>query len=215
MMVSGTTQAFAAPTPSGDMNLSLDGYAVITPTSGTAETADIRGLGQVTADTIGAFSGALTYTGVRAASGTEHVCAGTVSGTITPPAGSFAAGDGNFTMGLSYTPSSSATGTDCIPSSATSSVRGPWRIRPWLTIDVGQDQCIATSVTAGTGASATIEAASLHMAISTSPADAQGWPLPMTRRAKAHAVRTECPSAGLVLRKNRRRSTSMVDQEPS
>src|SRR6202050_5948088 len=107
MMVSGTTQAFAAPTPSGHMNLSLDGYAVITPTSGTAETADIKGIGQVTADTTGAFSGALTYTDVSAGVGTEDVCAGTVAGTITPPTGGFASGDGNFTLGLSYTPSSS------------------------------------------------------------------------------------------------------------
>jgi len=163
LIAGATSQGFAAATPSGNMNLSLDGYAVITPTSGTAETADIKGIGQVTADTTGAFSGALTYTAVSAALGTEDVCAGTVAGTITPPTGGFASGDGNFTLGLSYTPSSSATGTDCIPSSATMLCTRTLA-HPTLAndLDAGQYHCIATSVTAGTGASAMINAASLH-----------------------------------------------------
>jgi hypothetical protein len=67
LMAGATSQASAAATPSGNMNLSLDGYAVITPNSGTPETADIEGIGQVTADTTGAFTGALTYTAVSAA----------------------------------------------------------------------------------------------------------------------------------------------------
>ncbi len=164
LIAGATPRAFAAAiTPSGDMNLTLDGYAVITPNSGTAETADIKGIGQVTADTTGAFTGALTYTAVSAALGTEDVCAGTVAGTITLPTGSFASGDGNFTMGLSYTPSSGATGTDCIPSSATllctRTLAHPTLVGD---LDAGQYHCIATSVTAGTGASATINAASLH-----------------------------------------------------
>ncbi len=157
-----TSSAFAAATPSGNMNLRLGGYAVITPSSGSSAQVDIDGIGQVVADATGAFSGALTYTAVSATLASEDVCTGTVAGTITAPSGAFASGSGEFTIGLTYTPSSSSTGTDCIPSTATLLCnRALAHVNLVDDLDAGEYQCVATSVTAGTGATAAVNAASL------------------------------------------------------
>jgi hypothetical protein len=67
LMGGATSRTFAAAaTPSGNMNLRLRGYAVITPTSASPAQVDIDGIGQVIADSSGGFSGALTYTAVNA-----------------------------------------------------------------------------------------------------------------------------------------------------
>ena len=123
LMAGAASRAFAAhgapPPPSGSMNLRIGGYEVITPTSGSPAQVDIDGIGQVIANTAGDFTGALTYTAVSPALASEDVCTGTVAGTITTPSGAFASGDGQFTISLTYTPLSSSTGTNCIPSTAT------------------------------------------------------------------------------------------------
>ena len=163
LMGGATSRTFAAAaTPSGNMNLRLGGYAVITPTSGSPAQVDIDGIGQVIADSTGGFSGALTYTAVSATLATEDVCTGTVAGTITAPSGAFASGSGEFTIGLTFTPSSSSTGTDCIPSTATLLCnRALAHMSLVDDLDAGEYQCVATGVTAGTGATATVNAASL------------------------------------------------------
>jgi hypothetical protein len=162
LLAGSTSRSFAASAPN-NMNLRLSGYAVLTPTAGTPAQADIEGLGQLTATTTGVLAGALTYSAVSAAAATEDVCNGTVAGTITPPSGAFASGNGEFTITLNFTPSTSSTGTDCISSTATL-LCNRTLAHPTLASNLGAGdyRCIATNVTAGTGATATVNAASLH-----------------------------------------------------
>ena len=106
MAVGMSAGRFAAaaelPVPSGNLNLRLNGYEVVTPESSTTSTRlSIDGIGQVIADTKGNLSGAETFNAVDATVPAEEVCNGTVSGTITPPTGGFGSGDGEFTISLS------------------------------------------------------------------------------------------------------------------
>jgi hypothetical protein len=149
------------PFPSGNLNLRLDGYEVVTPESSTTPARlSIDAIGQVIADTKGNLSGAETINAVDSTVPAEEVCNGTVSGTITPPSGGFASGDGEFTISLSFAPTS--TGAYCI--SATTTMQCNRSLLHKLLVDdldAGQYHCIVTGMTAGVGATSTINAASL------------------------------------------------------
>lgn len=146
---------------SGNFNLKTEGYEVLTPSGGAASKLDIEGIGQLVASPSGSISGAETFTSVDSSAGTEDVCTGTVAGTITPPAGTFASGTGNFTVSLTYTPSSS--GVSCIPSTTTLTCsRALFHLNNASNLAAGEYRCIATGVTAGAGATAAVNGASLR-----------------------------------------------------
>ncbi len=161
---SETATSTPAPPP-GDLNLHFGGYELV---NGTTR-LDIDGIGQVTSDASGNLSGAETYTAVNPAvpvvGSAETVCNGTITGTITPPSGNFASGNGLFSIALTYSPSSGA-GSNCIPSTTTllcSRTLEHWDLLSDLA--AGRYRCIATGLTAASGASATISGASMRATI--------------------------------------------------
>jgi hypothetical protein len=148
------------PVPSGNLNLRLNGYEVVTPESSTSTRLSIDAIGQVIADTKGNLSGAETFNAVDATGPAAQLCNGTVSGTITPPAGSFGSGDGEFAISLSFTPSSA--GAYCIPATTTMQCNRSLLHKLLVNdLNAGEYHCIVTGMTAGTGATSTINAASM------------------------------------------------------
>ena len=149
------------PVPSGNLNLRLNGYEVVTSESSTTPARlSIDAIGQVIADTKGNLSGAETFNAVDATVPAEEVCKGTVSGTITPPTGGFGSGDGEFSLSLSFAPTS--TGAYCIPATTTMQCNRSLLHKVLVDdLDAGQYHCIVTGMTAGTGATSTIDAASM------------------------------------------------------
>jgi len=147
--------------PSGNLDLRLNGYEVVTPQNSTTSTRlSIDGIGQLIGDTTGNLSGAESFTAVDPTIPTQEVCDGTVSGAITPPAGGFGSGDGQFTISLAFTPTT--TDAYCIP--ATTSLlcnRSLLHVQLAKDLDAGQYHCIVTGMTSGTGATSAINAASM------------------------------------------------------
>jgi hypothetical protein len=147
--------------PSGNLDLRLDGYEVVTPQSSTTPSRlSIDGIGQLIGDTTGNLSGSESFTAVDPAVPAQEVCDGTVSGAITPPAGGFGSGDGQFTISLAFAPTSAD--AYCIP--ATTNLlcnRSLLHVLLAKDLDAGQYHCIVTGMTAGTGANSAINAASM------------------------------------------------------
>jgi hypothetical protein len=151
----------------------MEGFEVVTPASGSAFRVNVDAIGQVIADTAGSFTGAETFTAVNPSlppgSEPEDVCSGTVAGTITAPTGGFGSGAGEFTLNSSYTPSSSSTGVSCFPSTVTllcnRTLRNTSKVND---LDAGQYHCLATGLAAASGASVTVNGASIagHLAAS-------------------------------------------------
>jgi hypothetical protein len=134
---------------------------VVTPQSSTTPSRlSIDGIGQLIGDTTGNLSGAESFTAVDPTAPAQEVCAGTVSGAITPPAGGFGSGDGQFTISLVFAPTSPD--AYCIP--ATTNLlcnRSLLHVLLVKDLDAGQYHCIVTGMTAGTGATSAINAASM------------------------------------------------------
>jgi hypothetical protein len=153
--------AAGLPVPSGNLNLRLNGYEVVTSESSTTPARlNIDAIGQVIADTKGNLSGAETFNAVDPTVPAEEVCKGTVSGTITPPTGGFGSGDGEFSLSLSFAPTS--TGAYCIPATTTMQCNRSLLHKVLVDdLDAGQYHCIVTGMTVGTGATSTIDAASM------------------------------------------------------
>lgn len=162
LMVGATSRAFAAAAVLGNYNLKMGGFEVLTPVGGSAEKVDIEGIGQLNVTSAGAITGAETFTSVNASAATEDVCNGTVTGMVTAPAGVFASGSGDFTIGLTYAPTS--TGATCIPATTTLQCsRALMHVNNASNLGAGQYRCIATNVTAGSGATAAVNGASLKV----------------------------------------------------
>ncbi|MGH7836896.1 MAG: hypothetical protein ACREQC_03625 [Candidatus Binataceae bacterium] len=166
MGVGAPSRAFAG-TPSGNLNLRMEGYELVTPSSGSPHRVDIDAIGQLIADTSGTFTGAETYTAINPAvppgSEPEDVCAGTIAGAIGAPAGGFASGTGEFTLTSTYTPSSGSSGASCFPSTVTLLCnRTLINKKNTNDLNAGQYHCLATNVAAGAGASATVNGASIR-----------------------------------------------------
>jgi hypothetical protein len=152
--------ADSLPVPSGDFNLRLDGYEVVTPEGSAAARVSIDAIGQVIGDTGGNLNGAETFNAVDATVPAEEVCNGTVTGTTTPPAGGFGSGDGEFKVSLTFAPTSA--GSYCIPATTTMQCnRTLLHKRLADDLDAGQYHCIVTGMTAGGGSTTTINAASM------------------------------------------------------
>jgi hypothetical protein len=149
------------PVPSGNLNLRLDGYEVVTPEGSTTPARlSIDAIGQVIADTHGNLSGAETFNAVDATMPAAEVCNGMVTGTITPPAGGFGSGDGEFAISLSFAPTN--TNAYCIPATTTMQCNRSLLHKLLVDdLDAGQYHCIVTGMIAGTGATSTINAASM------------------------------------------------------
>ncbi len=149
------------PVPSGNLNLRLNGYELVTPESSTTPVRlSIDAIGQVIADAKGNLSGAETFNAVDPTVPAGEVCNGTVNGTITPPSGSFGSGAGEFAVSLSFAPTS--TGAYCIPATTTLQCNRSLLHKLLVDdLDAGQYHCIVTGMTAGTGATSTIDAASM------------------------------------------------------
>jgi hypothetical protein len=164
-MASAGIASAANKTPSGNLNLQVTGYEVLTPSAGIAGQYTVNGIGQVIGDTGGSLSGGLTYTLVDVHLATEEVCNDTVTGTITPPAGGFASSDGSFTASLALVPGSGAT-ADC--EGATVSLLCNRTLLHQLDVndlDAGIYRCITTSITPANGGTTLIDAASLDVTI--------------------------------------------------
>jgi len=162
LIVGATSRSFAAAAALGNYNLKMEGFEVLTPTGGSAEKVDIEGIGQLNVTSAGAVTGAETFSSVDASAATEDVCNGTVTGTITAPAGAFASGSGDFGISLTYAPTS--TGATCIPATATLECsRALLHVNNASNLGAGQYRCIATNVTAGSGAAAAVDGASLRV----------------------------------------------------
>lgn len=165
IVISMSAPRFAAaaelPVPSGNLNLRLDGYEVVTPEGSTTPARlSIDAIGQVIADTHGNLSGAETFNAVDATMPAAEVCNGTVSGTITPPTGGFGSGDGEFAISLSFAPTN--TNAYCIPATTTMQCNRSLLHKLLVDdLDAGQYHCIVTGMIAGTGATSTINAASM------------------------------------------------------
>ena len=148
LMVGATSRAFAAAAVLGNYNLKMGGYEVLTPVGGSAEKVDIEGIGQLNVTSAGAVTGAETFTSVNASAATEDLCSGTVTGTVTAPTGVFASGNGDFTIGLTYAPTS--IGATCIPATTTLQCsRALLHVSNASNLGAGQYRCIATNVMAG------------------------------------------------------------------
>jgi len=165
VMASAGIASSAEKTPSGNLNLQITGYEVLTPSGGSAGQYTLNGIGQVIGDTGGSLSGDVTYTLVDVHLAAEEVCNDTVSGTITPPAGGFASADGSFTGSLVLVPGSGAT-ADC--EGATVSLLCNRTLLHQLYVDdldAGIYHCIATSITPASSGTTLIDAASLDVTI--------------------------------------------------
>jgi hypothetical protein len=135
------------PSPSGNLNLRIDGYEVLTPTSEAAGQYTINGLGQVIGDTTGNLNGTLSYTQVDAAAASEDLCNDTVAGTVTAPSGGFGQTNGSFTASLNLT---SPAGNPAGCGAATIDLlcnRTLLHHNLVNDLDAGTYHCVATSVT--------------------------------------------------------------------
>jgi hypothetical protein len=165
VMASAGIASAANKMPSGNLNLQVTGYEVLTPSGGVAGQYTVNGLGQVIGDMGGSLSGGLTYTLVDVHLATEEVCNDTVTGTITPPVGGFASSDGSFTASLALVAGSGAT-ADC--EGATVSLLCNRTLLHQLDVndlDAGIYHCIATSVTPSSGGTTLVDASSLDVTI--------------------------------------------------
>ena len=159
VQLAGSTAAFAKGSSRAVERLTdlrIDGYGVLHPYRKRRRdnTRSINGLADsVNGDSTGSLSGTLTYTQIDALAATEDICADTVTGTTTAPAGSFAQPDGSFTIALSLT-SPQANPAGC--GGATVDLlcnRTLVHHNLVSDLDAGTYHCIATSVTP-TGGSA-------------------------------------------------------------
>lgn len=170
LILAGSGVAFAkgasAPGPSGNLNVRIDGFEVLTPSGGVAGQYTVNGLGQVIGDANGDLDGVLTYTLVNAASASEQTCNDSLSGsTITAPTGNFSDTGGSFTASLALTAASGAA-SDC--ESATIALTCNRTLQHHNFVDdlnAGTYHCIATGVTAASGGTTAINAASLTVRI--------------------------------------------------
>jgi hypothetical protein len=141
------------PLPSGNLNLRLEGYEIVTGNSG-ATRISIDGIGQLLSDTAGTLNGIETFTAVDpTGASSESLCSGSITGQITAPTGGFASGNGEFTATLNYAPSSTP-GALCVATTATllcnRTLAHPIYVDD---LDAGEYHCIVTSLT-GSGISA-------------------------------------------------------------
>jgi hypothetical protein len=141
------------PTPSGNINLRVEGYEITTAT-GTVARISIDGIGQLLSDTAGSLNGVESFTAVEPSGVTaEEVCTGSVSGQITAPSGGFASGNGQFTISLSYTPASGA-GTLCVATTASLLCNRTLAHPAYVDdLDAGEYHCVVTNLS-GSGISA-------------------------------------------------------------
>jgi hypothetical protein len=141
------------PTPSGNINLRVEGYE-ITTASGSPTRITIDGIGQLLSDTAGSLNGEETFTAVDpSGASAEEVCTGTVSGQITAPSGGFASGNGEFTISLGYTPASGA-GTLCVATTASLLCNRTLAHPAYVDdLDAGEYHCVVTSLS-GSGITA-------------------------------------------------------------
>jgi len=133
------------PTPSGNMNLRLQGYEIIGPNQ-----VSILGIGQEIVDTGGSFRGDETFTFVDPASITTGVCEGSIAGAIAFQGGSFGAGgQGQFNITMTFTPSTPASGA--CDTTVTTLLCNRTLVHKNLANDLnaGQYHCVATSVKVG------------------------------------------------------------------
>ena len=170
LLLAGSSAAFAksasASAPSGNLNVRIDGYEVLTPSGGSAGQYTVNGLGQVIGDSNGDLDGVLTYTLVNAASASEQTCSDSLSGsTITAPTGTFSESGGSFTASLVLTAGSSAT-ADCESATIALLCNRTLSHQNFVDdLDAGTYHCIATGVTAASGGTTAIDAASLTVRI--------------------------------------------------
>jgi hypothetical protein len=144
------------PTPSGNMNLRLQGYEKI-----SGEQVNILGIGQEIVDTGGSFLGDETFTYVDPASLGTGVCDGTISaGAIAFQGGGFGTdGQGQFNITMTFTPKGGTGGTAC-DTTVTTLLCNRTLVHKNLVSDLnaGQYHCVATNVTVGgTGVPASME----------------------------------------------------------
>jgi hypothetical protein len=141
------------PTPSGNINLRVEGYEITTAT-GTAARISLDGIGQLLSDTAGSLNGVETFTAVDPSGvNAEEVCTGSVSGQITAPSGGFASGNGEFTISLSYAPTSGA-GTFCVATTASLLCNRTLAHPAYIDdLDAGEYHCVVTNLS-GSGISA-------------------------------------------------------------
>jgi hypothetical protein len=159
MLAGLTSQTLAQSAVSGNFNVKMEGYMVITPSGGSAERLDLEGIGQLFVSARGSLSGAENFTSVNSSAASEDLCSGSLAGTINAPTGSFGTSSGDFTIGLSYTPTSS--GATCVPTNSTLSCsRALLRTNNETNLAAGEYRCVVANVTAGSGATATVNAAS-------------------------------------------------------
>jgi hypothetical protein len=158
------TMVFAKAAPTGNLNLRITGYEVLG--GGSPGQYTVNGIGQVIGDTAGTLLGTLTYTLVDEAAHSEEECSEQVSGTISPPTGTFGAVGGSFTASLILAPAAGST-ADC-DGATVSLLCNRTLLHQNLVndLDAGTYHCIATGVTAADGATA-INAASLDVRIGT------------------------------------------------
>lgn len=100
--------AFAKGGPSGNMNLRLNGYEVIT------SQVSVLAIGQVISDSGGTFSGNLTMTATDPTTNETDVCAVNIpsaGGQITKPGGGFSSTSGLFTIAMTDVAVSPVTGS--------------------------------------------------------------------------------------------------------
>lgn len=144
--------AFAAnKSPSGNLNLRMTGYGVLTPTGMPAGQYTINGIGQVIRDTDGTLK-ENSHTMVDAAAATEETCNDKVTGTISAPSSSFSQSGGSFSGSQPLTPGVQD-GADC--EGATVSMlcnRTLLHLNFVDDLDSGTYHCIATTVMPATGA---------------------------------------------------------------
>jgi len=167
----GTGRAIATKAvPSGNLNLRVTGSELLTPGGdSSAVRLAIDGIGQVIGDSTGTLSGAETYTALVTNSSTvepaEQVCQGTISGSITPPAGDFASTTGEFTASLTFTPVADSA-SYCIPATTTLVCsRALFHEALVNELDAGEYTCVATGATAAGGAETTVDGVSLTVNI--------------------------------------------------
>ncbi len=141
------------PTPSGNINLRVEGYEITTAT-GSSTRISIDGIGQLLSDTAGNLNGVETFTAVDPSGvNAEEVCTGSVSGQITAPSGGFASGNGEFKISLSYTPASGA-GTFCVTSTASLLCNRTLAHPAYVNdLDAGEYHCVVTDLS-GSGITA-------------------------------------------------------------
>lgn len=151
MAVGASRFASATITPSGNMNLRLQGHEII-----AANEVSMFAIGQEIVDTTGSFSGDLTFTYVDTASTSTGVCGGSITGgAISAQGGSFGTlGSGQFTIAMTFTPQTTVASTACVTTAFTL-LCNRTLAHPKLTDDLnaGQYHCVVTDA-AGTGISA-------------------------------------------------------------